>query len=73
MNKTIKLKTNLKCNHCVAKVKPVLDGAKGVQNWSVDLTNPERILTVEIDENGSAEEIVRLLSEVGYRAEIQTE
>jgi copper chaperone len=43
----LKFKTNIKCDGCVAKVAPVLDAAVGGGNWRVDLTHPDRILTLD--------------------------
>lgn len=69
MNKrTLKFKTNLKCGNCVAKVKPQLDEVKEIVEWSVDLKNPERILTVELDEAGDAAVVEKILAAAGYKA-----
>lgn len=69
MNKrTLKFKTNLKCGNCVAKVKPQLDEAKEIVEWSVDLKNPERILTVELDEAGDTAVVEKILAAAGYKA-----
>ena len=64
---TQKFKTNIKCTACVAKVTPALNETVGEGKWSVDLTNPARILTVEGDLNE-----VRMKTELektGYKAE----
>lgn len=69
MNKrTLKFKTNLKCGNCVAKVKPQLDEAKEIVEWSIDLKDPERILTVELEETGDAARIEKILADAGYKA-----
>lgn len=60
-------KTNIKCNGCVAKVTPFLDGEKQIDEWKVDLENPERILSVKT-ESISSESIVDLLKKAGYSA-----
>ncbi len=60
-------KTNIKCNGCIAKVTPFLDGEKQVSRWKVDLENPERILSV-ISETISSESVVDLLKKAGYTA-----
>lgn len=64
---TLKFKTTIKCNGCVNTVKPVLEEANNISNWSVDLESPDRILTVETE--GNADEVVELLKEAGYKAE----
>lgn len=67
MNKrTLKFKTNLKCGNCVAKVKPQLDEAKEITEWTVDLKDPERILTVELE--GEATVVEKILADAGYKA-----
>ncbi len=47
MTNTLRLKTNLNCNSCVAAVKPYLDREPSISNWQVDITAPEKTLTVE--------------------------
>lgn len=44
---TLRLKTNLRCGACVAKITPTLNGDPGIRSWSADVTNPDKILTVE--------------------------
>lgn len=65
---TIKFKTNINCDACLAKVTPVLDGNEEISSWAVDLGNPDKVLTVQtaaLDE----EELVHALHKVGYKAE----
>ncbi len=64
--KTLRFNTNIKCNGCISTVKPYLDKAEYIENWSVDLTSPERILTVETTEQPG--KIAGLLKEAGYNA-----
>lgn len=64
---TIQFKTNLKCDGCVAKVTPAMNEAVGADNWKVDLTNPDRILTV----NGAEKDdkaVIAALEKNGYKA-----
>lgn len=44
---TLKLKTNLNCGSCVAKVTPELDAIHGITSWNVATDNPDKVLTVE--------------------------
>ncbi len=60
-------KTNVKCSACVQKVKPHLDGMKEIKSWQVDLSSPDRILTVEGEIN--AELIIKAIALAGYRAD----
>ena len=64
---TLKFKTNIKCGACVATVTPHLTEAEGIENWQVDLQDPNRILTVTTDKN--AAEVAELVKKAGYQAE----
>lgn len=65
---TLKFKTNIKCNNCVAKVSPYLNESGIISEWNVDLENPDRILTVT--GNGiTAEYIKETLLKAGYKAD----
>ncbi|UJP66493.1 heavy-metal-associated domain-containing protein [Mongoliitalea daihaiensis] len=62
----IQLKTNVKCGACVAAITPEMEKLSNIE-WSVDLKNPDRILTVEGD--ASALEVVEALKKAGYQGE----
>ncbi|WPP48602.1 heavy-metal-associated domain-containing protein [Catalinimonas niigatensis] len=64
--KTIQFKTNIKCNGCIAAVKPHLNEAVGEEHWKVDLNSPDRILTVEAEDEQQVKEAVQ---KAGYQAE----
>jgi copper chaperone CopZ len=66
--KTVKLKTNIMCGSCVAKVTPVLNEAIGKANWKVDTQNPQKILTVTA-ENISTGDVIKAVEKAGYKAE----
>jgi copper chaperone len=59
-------KTNIKCSGCVALVTPHLNEAVGEGNWSVNLNDPQRILTVTGTRDDKVEEA---LKKAGYQAE----
>lgn len=61
-----KYKTNLNCGSCVAAVKPHLDNDQSIQRWSVDTTDPNKILTVE-GENLSKADIERHVANAGFK------
>lgn len=65
--KTVRFKTNIKCDACVAKVTPGLNATVGEGNWSVDLQDPERTLTVDTDTEEN--EVIDALKNAGYHAE----
>jgi copper chaperone len=65
---TLHFKTNIKCNGCISAVTPFLSGIKEIKEWNVDLTSPERTLTVEGVEINPAV-IKSALEQAGYKAE----
>lgn len=65
----MKFKTNLNCGGCVSKVQSDLDNIVGVSNWNVDLTNPNKILSVQTEEI-TEEEILRIIKSKGFNAEV---
>jgi len=67
--KTLKFKTNINCSACVAKVTPVLNKETSVEKWEVDITIPEKILTVE-GEQIDEKKITDSLQKIGYKVEI---
>jgi len=67
--KILKFKTNINCGACVAKVTPFLNDAVGIENWEVDTTNREKILSVHA--NGISEEtVIAKVKEAGYKIEL---
>ena len=65
---TLKFKTNIKCNNCVAKVSPFLDESIKIKEWNVDLENPDRILTVT-GEDLTGEYVKETIMKAGYKAD----
>ncbi|MDD6210612.1 MAG: cation transporter [Bacteroidales bacterium] len=64
---TKKFKTNAKCGGCVAKIAEVLDGEIKRDQWSMDLNQPEKTLTITTDLSDN--EIVSLIQKAGFKAE----
>ncbi|MBO9617808.1 MAG: heavy-metal-associated domain-containing protein [Niabella sp.] len=64
----VKFKTNLKCEGCVSKVTPALNHLNGVKEWTVDLKDTDRTLTVTGDGVGEAA-VIKALLQNGYKAE----
>lgn len=65
---TTHFKTNLKCNGCIAAVKPSLDAIEGLTTWEVDLASPEKELTAEIDSEAVSEKVITAFKAAGYEA-----
>ncbi len=67
MMSTLKFKTNINCNGCIAKVTPSLNSAGGIDKWEVDTNNPQKILTIQT--NGLSEaDIITVVKDAGYQA-----
>ncbi|MCC6182723.1 MAG: cation transporter [Bacteroidia bacterium] len=66
---TLKFKTNIKCTGCVAKVTPFLNNEMEIKKWEVDILNPEKILTVKVNNNDS-KKIIEAIEKAGFKAEI---
>lgn len=66
MTNTLRLKTNLNCNACVAAVKPYLDGDPSISRWEVDIAVPEKTLTVQGD-SVSTENVQAAVAKAGFQ------
>ena len=60
--------TSIMCNGCIAKIKPVLDEAQGIASWEVNLSSPQRILTV-VSNGITQEELLSLVRGAGFTIE----
>lgn len=66
---SLKFKTTIKCSGCVAQAAPFLNKAVGENNWKVDVQNPDKVLTIEKDNDVTADTIIKAVQEAGYKAE----
>ena len=66
---TLKFKTNIKCDACIAKVTPSLNGINSIENWKVDTSHPDKVLSIDTEEALNPKEVIMLLDQVGYHAE----
>lgn len=65
---TFVFKTNINCSGCVAKVTPVLDTTEGIETWTVDIADKDKILSVT--SNGiSKNEIIDTVQKAGFKIE----
>ncbi|MBN8862710.1 MAG: hypothetical protein J0H92_05035 [Sphingobacteriales bacterium] len=60
-------KTNIKCSGCIEKVTPYLNQRVGEGLWTVDVTDPDKKLTVEAPIEGAV--VIQAVTEAGYKAE----
>jgi copper chaperone len=61
-------KSNINCSSCVAKVSPVLSELPEINSWQVDTNHPDKILTIE-SENEVTDEVKSALRKVGFKIE----
>ncbi len=59
----VKLKTNIKCEGCLARISPALNSKFGEDNWEVDLKVPEKVLEVV---GYPEDEVINTLREAGF-------
>ena len=67
--KTLKYKTNIKCNGCIAQVSSALNEAEGISQWEVDTANEDKIFTVHLD-GISESEIEKAVQKAGFNIEV---
>ncbi len=60
-------KTSLSCSGCVSKIEKFLNAEKAIQKWEVDLSSPDKTLTIETETFDPAL-IPPLLLKAGYKA-----
>ena len=63
----MQFKTNIRCGGCKVKVGNLLNQEDGIKHWDVDLSDPDRKLTVETEGIG-AERVIELVKNAGYTA-----
>lgn len=69
---TLKFKTNINCGGCLKSVTPHLNELDHVDSWRVDIDNPDKILTVETN-NNDAQEIILTVRKAGFEIDLMDE
>ena len=64
---TLRFASNIKCDGCISKVKPHLNATVGEDNWEVDLTTPNKVLTVV--GNATEAQVREAVQKAGYKIE----
>lgn len=64
----LKFRTNAKCSGCVAAIGKELNKIVDKDDWSIDLSTPDRVLVVLADV--SAESVSERVAAAGFKAEI---
>ena len=69
--KTIRFKSNLKCNGCVNAIKPGMENIDEIKSWRVFLDVNDKIIEVETDGNTEkiATNVEDVVTKAGYKVE----
>jgi len=70
--KTLRFKSNLKCDGCVNAIKPFMDSIPEINSWSIDLNNSKKIIEVHTLEESDyilSEKISKGIAKIGYTTE----
>lgn len=62
---TLKFKTNINCNSCIAKATPYLNEEKSIEQWEVDTKTADKVLTVKGD-NVDKEKVKEVVEKAGF-------
>ena len=65
---TLKFKTTINCGRCLKTVRPFLEDIEGIKSWSVDTSNPNKILMVETI-NTTTSTIIEVVEDAGFDIE----
>lgn len=60
--------TDIKCGGCLAKVAPHLNEEFGQGNWKVDIHDPRKVLTIELEAEIDDSEVQQAVSKAGFYA-----
>ncbi len=66
----MKIKTNAKCAGCSAAIKKALSTLAPAEEWEIDLTSPDRVLTYTGSDEPSVDAVVAAVRAAGFQAEI---
>lgn len=66
--KIYQYKTNINCGGCISQIQSDLSNHMGIEQWSVDITTPDKILSVE-SKGISSEDVVEIIESKGFKAE----
>jgi copper chaperone len=67
---TFQFKTNINCGSCIKSVTPFLNELDNVDAWKVDAEKPDKILTVEIDDE-NVSSVLNAVKKAGFNIELQ--
>ena len=61
----LKFKTSLKCDGCIAAIKPGIEQIQGIESWNVDLASPDKVLSISSSRPVS-DEVISAVKKTGY-------
>lgn len=67
--KTAKFKTNINCGSCINSVTPFLNELDNLDLWKVDTDNPDKILSVELDDE-NIDSVIDAVKNAGFTIEL---
>lgn len=67
---TFQFKTTINCGSCIKSVTPYLNELDNVDTWKVDTENPDKILTVELDDE-NVSSVLDAVKKAGFNIELQ--
>jgi copper chaperone len=66
---TLILKTDLHCNSCVNKVEPILLSNSDIEEYTIDLEHPDKIISIKGNDLKS-HDLISKYHDAGYHAEV---
>ena len=63
------LKTDLHCNSCVNKVEPILSANSDIEEYSIDLEHPDKIISIK-GKGLKSQDLISKFLDAGYHAEV---
>ena len=64
----MKFKTNAKCGGCVAAIGKELNRIMAPEDWNIDLSSSDKVLTVTADVK--ADDVLQRVAAAGFKADV---
>lgn len=64
---TFTFNTNINCGNCIKSVSPALNALPEIENWKVDTENPDKPLTVKLEEGEKPELVLEAVRAAGFK------
>ncbi len=63
------LKTDLHCNSCVNKVEPILLSNSDIEEYTIDLEHPDKVISIN-GKDLNSQNLISKFHDAGYHAEV---